>query len=65
MMLPATNPRAPDANQPVVADMRSTLISDPSIFEMKNNGIIIVCDNIDWDAKRGTVQISIIEGTES
>ena len=58
----AANPRAPDANQPVVADMRSTLISDPSIFEMKNNGIIIVCDNINWDASTGMVQISIIEG---
>lgn len=58
----AANPRAPDANQAVVADMRNTLVTEPSMFEMKNNGIILVCDDIQYDAANNTVRINIIEG---
>jgi hypothetical protein len=47
----AANPRAPDCEHAVVAEMKSTLLKKPWQFTTLNGGISIVCDKITPDTK--------------
>jgi hypothetical protein len=58
----AANPRAPDCEHSVVAEMKDTLKHKPEKFTTLNGGITIVCDDVTVDEKTSTLTIKLQDG---
>lgn len=58
----AANPRAPDCEHSVVAEMKDTLKHKPEKFTTLNGGITIVCDDVIVDVKTAIHTIKLLDG---
>lgn len=58
----AANPRAPDCEHPVVAEMKGTLKHKPEKFTTLNGGISIVCDNVAVNKNILTISLQTGDG---
>jgi len=58
----AANPRAPDCEHSVVAEMKDTLKHKPEKFTTLNGGITIVCDDVTVDVKTNRLTIKLQDG---